>query len=471
MTAWFGTVLALILVGLGLAVYLAMDHALLERIDASLTFEYEETAEKIQSGRLAARGLDALAEVFRETYLLRLDDPEGRLRLQSPALAGSKLPPVPPEDRPHFATVRLPRLGPHRLLAGRVVGPKGVWGLRIASSLKAHDRELAELKATLWTILPAGLVLAIAAGYALAGRSLAPVHRMTEAARKISARNLHDRLQVVNPDDELGRLAATLNAMLDRLDQTFAAMRRFTADAAHELRTPITTLRAEAEVALRSTRSAAMLIKVLESVVEEADRLGRLADRLLRLSREDAGLANDDLRPIRLDTILNHAVHRARAAAERAGLTIQLDQLPAAMVQADPDRLREVFDNLLDNAIKYNRPGGSVQVTGRADDGRALIAVSDTGIGIPTESQAHIFDRFYRADPSRSRRTGGFGLGLSIARAAVERLGGQIMLESNPSQGSTFRVVLPILREFSSEPVRRSLDVEEQADGPSVRGF
>ena len=242
LTAWFGAVLALILVGLGLAVYFAMDHALIRRIDAALAFEYEETAEKVRGGGLIGGDLAALPEAFRATYQIRIDGPDGRPRLRSPALAGVPLP-APPGDRPHVATIRPPGLGPQRLVAGRVAAPGGPWVLRIATALDAHSRELAELRATLWTILPAGLLLAIVAGYGLAGRALAPVDRMIEAARRISARNLHERIRVANPGDEIGRLAATLNAMLDRLDRTFAAMRRFTADAAHELRTPIATVR------------------------------------------------------------------------------------------------------------------------------------------------------------------------------------------------------------------------------------
>ncbi len=274
---------------------------------------------------------------------------------------------------------------------------------------------------------------------------------------------------MVNPGDELGHLAATLNALLDHLDRTFAAMRRFTADAAHELRTPIATMRAEAEVALRSTRSPEALAEVLESVIEEADRLGRLADRLLRLSREDAGLVTDDPRPIRLDEVVIAATSRARAAAERNSLDVRLDGLTPITVHADPDRLREVFDNLLDNAVKYNRPGGSIEVAATGRHGWAVVEVSDTGVGIPVEAQAHVFDRFFRADPSRSRRTGGFGLGLSIAQTTVERLGGTIELESKPGQGSQFRVILPILSGFSSEPARISLPAP--GDGSALRDF
>ena len=191
------------------------------------------------------------------------------------------------------------------------------------------------------------------------------------------------------------------------------------------------------------------------SVVEEADRLGRLADRLLRLSREDAGLAAADLRPTRLDEVVAAAAGHARAAADRAGVDLRLDALPPATLAADPGRLREVFDNLLDNAVKYNRPGGSIRVGAEAGDGLAVVAVADTGLGIPAEALALVFDRFYRVDPSRSRHTGGFGLGLSIAQAAVEHLGGRIELQSELGQGSIFRVVLPILAENPSGPARR----------------
>ncbi len=231
--------------------------------------------------------------------------------------------------------------------------------------------------------------------------------------------------------------------MLDRIDSTFAATRRFTADASHELKTPITAIRTEAEVALHSSRTVESLSEVLESVVEEADRLARLADRLLALSREDAGSGQGILAPVRLDMLVESATERIRPGSERAGLSLTVEALPRVVLDGDVDRLREVLDNLLDNAQKYNRPGGAIGVKLAEEAGRAVIQVVDTGLGIAPETVPRIFDRFYRVESSRSRRTGGAGLGLSIVKAIVEAHGGRIEVESQPGRGSTFRVILP----------------------------
>ncbi|HEX8202304.1 MAG TPA: ATP-binding protein [Isosphaeraceae bacterium] len=453
LTAFNGAVLGAILVGLGLAVYLLMGRALLERIDAALAFEYQEAVERLRKDG-AGEDLGAVPEAFLETYLLLVTDRDGRVRLRSPALEGAVLPPPTHSGSadPEFRTAAIGRLGPQRVLTGEVAGPDGVRVVQIATSLESYGRELAELRAALLVLLPAGLVAAVAGGYGLAGRALAPVDRITEAARRISAQNLRERIEVANPRDELGRLAATLNAMVARLAEALDALRRFTADASHELMTPLTAIRTEAEVALQSARSPEQHAEVLASIVEEVDRLTRLANRLLLLAREDAGASPPGGPPIQLDRVVRDAADRVRAPAARAGLVLRVEDLPAATVAADPDRLRQVFDNLLDNAVAYNRPGGSVVVRGRCSDGRAIVEVADTGIGIPPEAQGRVFDRFYRVDPARGRRRGGSGLGLSIVRALVEGLRGRVELESQPGQGSTFRVILPL----GPDPVRQS---------------
>jgi len=494
LTAWNGGVLAAILVGLGLAVHAILAHALLERIDASLGFEYREFIERVREGghpRLptghhkgrrneearsrvlhdrahpedifppdtwrhapdVARSSDPgthlnLPETFLESYLVSVSDSAGRVLLESPELHGIRLRP-PRHDargRPHYTTLELGKSGSYRMIYGTVRGAHGLESIRILFPMESYHDQLSELRKALLTILPAGLLAAVAGGYWLAGRSLAPVHRMTETARRITADNLHERIAVANPWDELGRLAATINAMLDRLDRTFADMRQFTADASHELKTPLASIRAEAEITLQAPRTQARHEEVLRSIVEEADRLTRLADHLLLLAREDADASPEDLRPIRLDVAVREAGSRISGTAERAGVDLHIAELPVTIVEGDHDRLRRVFDNLLDNAVKYNHAGGSVNVRGRSDGDRAVVEVSDTGIGIPAAIQARVFDRFYRVDPSRSRRTGGTGLGLSIAKALVESMRGRLEVESTPGKGSTFRVTLPLVR-------------------------
>lgn len=448
LTMWYGGVLVLTLVGLGVAVYLLMSRVSLDRVDAMLDFEFREAAERLASGRTP----ESLAEepaAFHESYMLRVLDERGRVLAQSERLRGQPSPlPAgrPPEGRRLYASVTLGPLGVCRVISDGVATGSGRRIVLIATSLDAWRTELSELRGVLWTILPAGLLAATLGGYWLAASSLAPIGRMAEAARRVSAKNLGERLVVANPDDELGRLAATLNAMLDRIDRGFAAARRFTADAAHELKTPVASIRSEAEVTLLSRRSPEDYERTLRSVVEEAARLARLADRLLALSREDAG-GTGGFRPVRLDLTVREAADVARDAARRAGLDFRVEEVPAVSVDADPESLRQVFDNLLDNAVKYTPAGGRIAVRGRCTNGRTVIEVSDTGVGIPAEALPRIFDRFFRADPSRSRRTGGAGLGLSITRAIAERHGGTVEVESRPGTGSTFRVTLPVRAE------------------------
>ena len=444
LTAWYGGVLMLTLIGLGIAVYMLMERALLVRVDAMLDFEFEEAAERLAEGDTAVELTDA-PTAFHEAYLLRIGGPDGRPLAQSPSLVGLAIP-VPrvggPIEPSSHGSVTLGGLGPCRVVGGeiRVGGRRQL--LQIATMLEVYRGELADLRGVLWTILPGGLLAATAGGYWLAGRSLAPVQRMTEAARRISAVNLGDRIVLANPRDELGRLGSTLNAMLDRIDRAFAATLRFTADAAHELRTPLASIRTEAEVALLARRSPEDYQETLRSVVEEAERLARLADRLLLLSLEDSG-PSLERRSVRLDLAARDAARDASEASRRAGLTLQIEPMPALEVEGDPDLLRQVLDNLLDNAVKSTGDGGTVTVRGHRDGHLAIVEVIDTGVGIPEEALPRIFDRFYRVDPSRSRRSGGTGLGLSIARAVIERHGGTIDAASAVGRGSTFRAVLP----------------------------
>lgn len=446
LTAWYGTLLMVTIAGLGIAVHTLMAQSLLKRVDAMLDFEFEEAAERLTAG-LPAEGLTDAPAAFHEAYLLRILTPGGQTLAQSPGLLGQSIP-LPSggnvEKPASHVGARLGALGPCRVVTGAVGRGEGCRIVQIATPLESYEGELADLRAVLWTILPAGLVVATVGGYWLAGRALAPVGRMTEAARRITATNLGERIEVANPGDELGRLGVTLNAMLDRIDRAFAATRRFTADAAHELKTPLASIRVEAEVTLLSPRSPGEYDETLRSIVEETERLSRLADRLLILSREDSG-PSLPRRSIRLDEALRAAIDHATEAASGARVSLRVEDLPRVEVEGDHEMLRQVFDNLLDNAIKYTPAGGVVTVRGRSVGDLAIVEVSDTGVGIPEDALPRVFDRFYRVDPSRSRRTGGTGLGLSIAKAVIERHGGATEATSLLGQGSTFRVSLPTL--------------------------
>lgn len=445
LTVWNTFVTAAIIVVLGAVVYAAFRQALLDRVDAVLTFEYRETVERLE--KLGAdEELGGVPEAFLEEFLLRVTDAAGRVRMESPILHGLAW--QPPKtatsgSEPSFATTVIGGAGERRMVFGRVGGTHDGWTVQIASSLAEYRAELRKLRNILYALFPVGIVIASVAGSFLAGRALAPVERITLTAQQISGSNLGERIVTDRSDDELGRLAATLNAMVGRLAESLEATRRFTADASHEFMTPLAQMRTEAEVALQAERPATEYADVLRSVVEEVERLTHLAGQLLALAKEDAQAVESPLEECEIGTVLRASIDAVRVAAERAEVQLSFDNATPVTLSMDADRLRQILDNLLQNAVRYNRRGGRVRIDVQADARQVSIAVSDTGIGIPPDALPHVFDRFYRVDRARSRRAGGTGLGLSIARTLAEKMGGRIEAESLVGQGSTFRLVLP----------------------------
>ena len=291
--------------------------------------------------------------------------------------------------------------------------------------------------------LPAGLILAALGGSVMAGRLLRPVELMASRAEKISAESLSSRLPVEDPQDEFGRMAGVFNRMLSRLEGAFERLRRFTADASHELRTPLSVIQSVGEVALQEDLDAAAYRDRIGSMLEEVGRLSRLVDSLLTLTRADAGAVAVGRKEIDVARLAAAAVEDMRPLAEEKGQDLTLSAQGPVLVRADEATFRLALVNLLDNAIKYTPPSGAVAVRVRVGDSEALIEVTDSGPGIPSEHAGRIFDRFYRVDQSRTAQAGGAGLGLAIAKWAVEANGGRIELENREAGGSIFRIVLP----------------------------
>jgi heavy metal sensor kinase len=315
----------------------------------------------------------------------------------------------------------------------------------------AVARDERPIRQTLWTLvvimataIPCAVGLAVAGGYLLAGRMLAPVGALADTARKITAESLSARLPVANPGDEFGRLAAVFNDTLARLDAAFEQLRRFTADASHELRTPLTAIRSVGEVALQRSLSTEGYREVVGSMLEEVDRLTRLVENLLLLTRAEAGRIPLTRVTVDLRELVAAVSDGLRVLAEEKdqNLTVQLDG--GVTAHCDAGVLRQGITNLLYNAIKYTPQHGVIRVAATSTvGGDAVIEVQDTGPGIPAADHQRVFERFYRVDHARSRQTGGTGLGLAIARWAVEANGGRIELESLEGRGTLFRVVLP----------------------------
>jgi heavy metal sensor kinase len=345
---------------------------------------------------------------------------------------------------PAERSIRAPDGRPYRVVLGPPFGPENKYRMAVAQDEQGVNRALAGLARTLLLAYPAALMLAVASGYVLAGRLLAPVGAMARKAETITAERLAERLPVEHPHDELGRLARVFNVTLGRLESSFERLRRFTADASHELRTPLTAMRSVGEVALRDDRDAAAYREAIGSMLEEVDRLTRLVESLLLLTRADSGTARLVREPLDLPALAAEVVEHLRPLSEEKTQSLSATLTPGTIVPGDRLMLRQALINLLHNAIRYTPAHGSVCVRVLSANGHALLEVSDNGPGIAATEHARIFERFYRIDPARPRALGGAGLGLAIAKWAVQANGGRIELDSAPGRGSTFRIVLPV---------------------------
>ncbi len=273
----------------------------------------------------------------------------------------------------------------------------------------------------------------------------APVDQITRTARTISAQNLSSRLVVPKTGDELQRLSETLNGMLERLEAAFKKITQFTADASHELRTPVAVMRTRAELSLRKARSADEYRDVIAEVLAELEKTSKLIEQLMFLARADSGAETLHFSATNVADVLREACHQGSALAEAKQIAFQ-EQIPgdSMWIQGDASSLRRLFLILIDNAVKYTPASGQVEVSLQRNDGYAVAEVRDTGIGIAEADLPSVFERFYRADKARTRESGGVGLGLSIGRWITEVHAGTIEVHSSPGRGSIFQIRLPI---------------------------
>jgi heavy metal sensor kinase len=294
-----------------------------------------------------------------------------------------------------------------------------------------------------WTVVPA-VALGLAGGWWLTRKALAPVAGLTQAAEKISAYNLSERLPRAGNGDELDRLTEVFNGMLARLDDSFNRTREFTLHASHELKTPLTVLCGETETALRDESLSAAERERAASLLDELRRLARIVDGLTLLSKADAGQVALKLEPVRFDELVRDNFADAQILAEPQGIQVELAACDEIIVHGDRHRLRQLLLNLADNAVKYNQPQGRVTMRLCRANGRAEFTITNTGSGIPPEVLPRVFDRFYRGDPAHSPEVDGCGLGLSIAKWIVSAHDGTVKIESVPSRTTTVTVHLPL---------------------------
>ena len=479
LTLWYMGILATTLVLLGGASYGLLMRGLWQDVDATLEGVAKTVVQAANRppAELIPPDLD---EVLRRLFGPRFTDrfyqfldPDGRLDPRWPRFGGEPLhvsPKAMKNAAEGYATFETrPGNGrfPVRVLTFPVVQRgRMVNVLQVGMSLEGLSMARQHFLWTLAALVPLALALAGTGGWLLARRALRPVDQMTTTARRIEAEHLGKRLDGAEVDDELGRLARTLNEMLARLEAAFAQVRRFSADASHELRTPLTVMKGEIEVALRSPRDPAEYQRVLESGLEEVESMTRLVDDLLLLSRADAGALQWEAGPVELDRLVEEVAKEGEILGRGKQVRVKILGMEPLIVQGDGQRLKQLLRNLVDNGVKYTPPGGQVTLTLRAvrHNGSEQnskfeirnsklsetigpwveIAIQDAGIGIPPEALPRIFERFYRVDPARSREAGGAGLGLCIARTIAEAHGGRIEVQSIPGAGSTFTIVLPL---------------------------
>ena len=326
--------------------------------------------------------------------------------------------------------------------------------VQIAASLAYTNGILRQLLGVLLLALLLATAIAITGGVFLIRSSLKPLDNIAVRAQKITSRNLHERMPVLNTGDELQQLSISLNRMIERLEEAFHHISRFSADASHELRTPLTIMRGELETAVQNPEIDAGVRETLGTALEETVRLSKIVDQLLTMSRLDAGEAFVEVSRFDFSELVKTTVEHMRLLAEEKKLSVKVEAADAIQVEGDRARLQQVVVNLLDNAIKYTSEGGSVSVKVCAEADKAVLTVTDSGIGISQEAQAHIFERFYRTDKARSRQMGGTGLGLSIVKSIGAAHGGRVSVQSAEGHGSTFRFEIPRLVDEAARSTR-----------------
>jgi heavy metal sensor kinase len=446
LTAWNAAVIAGASLVFAAGVYAFVREGLYEEMDRQLGEESSAADGRLRASASGSVGSEGVGMMAYSTHRSRLEVWDLRERLLlAEGLAEPVLPP-PSGDGPRVAaTIRDADRHFRVLTSMSELGDEPVV-VRVVRSEDEMRHELRELLAAVILGWPAVVLLAWMGGHFLATRALAPVAQMTAHAKTLTAERLSERLPLENPDDELGQLATVFNETLARLERSFDSLRRFTADAAHELRTPLTALRSVGEVALQGTGVEKVDRRVVESMLEEVQRLTNLVDALLVLSRADSGRVEVHKRIQDLSVVARDLADHLEPLANEKNQRIVVSAEEPVLSSIDEQLVRQALLNILHNAIKYSPVGSNVDIFVRRTGDSAIVEVVDHGIGIEAAHKELIFERFYRVDGARSRETGGTGLGLSIALWAIQVNDGAIEVESALGRGSRFTLRFPAAR-------------------------
>jgi len=451
LTVWYVAVFALGEIIFGLGMWLILRHNLYDIVDDGIESQIEDLDKWLRAQQENA-SVAKLQSTFAATYgnqhagdFLAVYAGNGDAIYRSSFLQRHDAVLLPPDQvkRPQFRTRRIE--GQHfRFIFEKLNVGGSVYTVEMGAPADDAVETLQLFRFYLLMFAPLLLVSAAGVGYWMSRKALAPIDVLAPPARAISGTHLDRRLPNVKTRDELQRLSDTLNEMLDRIESAFQRIAQFTADASHELRTPVALIRTEAELALRQTRGEAEYKESLQHILREAERTTLLIEQLLELARAHFGRDTLNLLQLDLQQLVGSVAANWQKLAAARNLQFSTD-IPeqSALVTGDETLLRRLVDILLDNAFKYTPSPGSVGLAVEIRDNVAVITVKDSGVGIAPEDQAKIFERFYRVDKARSRAHGGVGLGLAIAQWIALQHGGTISVESRPGQGSSFRVELP----------------------------
>jgi heavy metal sensor kinase len=470
LTAWYAVLLNVVFVLLGGLMVLSLEHHLKANLGDSQVVRARQLADTLLV-RIGQTGEEYVINQIKAVYapeiigrFIRITRDQGRVLYVSGQPKDQSFDPieVPPlvrasQARAFWYEQSLP--GNRNLIIGsmKFQAPDGKMFLVEVGAPTAPIRvTIDRFKLQLLVGLPIVIGLAVGGGYLLVGRALAPVDQIAAKAAQITQHNLSERLPVARTADELERLSMALNHMIRRLEEALLNSKRFIADASHELRTPLTVLRGEMEALVRNSGLAPELRESLGSLLEEVERLGSIVEGLLAISRLDAGEAQANWVQFDLAKLVATTADQMSLLAEDKGISVSCEASQPVLVQGDPARLKQVVVNLFDNAVKYTPEKGKIQLRVAMVNDRALLELADTGIGIAPEALPRIFDRFFRVDTARSRDQGGAGLGLAIVKSICTAHQGQVEVSSQPGQGSSFRVLLPLIsskdHKFNPQP-------------------
>jgi heavy metal sensor kinase len=460
LTVWYLAVFALGECVFGLGMWIILRHNLYDMVDDDLETQVEDLKTFLGKQKNEATVAELQQAVNRTysiehsgDYLALFAEREPIYRSSFFEAHPSVL--IPPDQvkRPNSRSRRIDGR-PFRFLFQELTVNDRVYTLEMGIPADDAVETLHLFRSYLLMFAPLLLLVAAGVGYWMSRRALSPVDALVRTAREVGGTNLDSRLQKLKTGDELQRLSDTLNEMLDRIENAFLRVSQFTADASHELRTPVSLIRTEAELALRRSRGEAEYQEALRHILLEAERTTALIEQLLSLARADSGRETVNLQPLNWGQMLGSVLDGWRQVATMRSMELSVNiDCQSVFVMGDESLLRRLADILLDNAFKYTSSPGSVHLRLEQKAQSAVMTVQDSGVGIAEEEQNKIFERFYRVDKARSRAQGGTGLGLAIAQWIVAQHHGSIAVESRPGEGAMFRVELPRIATPVQAPV------------------